>query len=567
MSRAKQYFHINSKLNLIAGSGGTIDNSGQIESAINAEHPESLANNSRSNSVVCFNQQLAQPVVATTAGTNTVVSGLDTEEVDSSPARDTRSSSFQSDSFASTPSITESQQSLTLNRINYEVVEQLVASAQDLNRSYNLQPGTNQLEQGMSSRLLMRERQQQSGECIPDFTQDAGLIPTASISAAPFADNEFVSPPNCNDVQGFFSDPSRMMHSPSPPQFLLVAEELFYNIKVYFEDSCQNMIFDDHGTLLNPNGAELHNDLCNEFDSYCFTATMFKGRELHVEFRHVLSKASALGEQILRAEHPRTLACFLEVFIHLIQTGLPDVASILRDFIKKMSEKVTRGGHPWGQICRLLGELDSEPLDQAMAQIWKCTTDTFESELGASSRLAVSVRLDYIKRVYGFKEYLEEERLLRDLLAQFDGIPRVPTPRVMLNLAHNLNRQGRHDEAEKMAVEVFSLLQQNKIYAKRIAERIECMKTVSHSQFSQGKALVAERTIREAIQMIVDQWGIQHSWVLEFMNVLEGWLQDWGREKDANTLRGEIEGLMGKDEIDEQLDGIQGLLIHPAGRN
>lgn len=180
MSRAKQYFHINSKLNLIAGSGGTIDYSGQIESAINAEHPESLANNSRSNSVVCFNQQLAQPVVATTAGTNNVVSRLDTEEVDSSPARDTRSSSFQSDSFASTPSITESQQSLTLNRINYEVVEQPVASAQDLNRSYNLQPGTNQLEQGMSSRLLMRERQQQSGECIPHFTQDAGLIPTAS---------------------------------------------------------------------------------------------------------------------------------------------------------------------------------------------------------------------------------------------------------------------------------------------------------------------------------------------------------------------------------------------------
>ncbi len=158
-----------------------------------------------------------------------------------------------------------------------------------------------------------------------------------------------------------------------------------------------------------------------------------------------------------------------------------------------MSEKVTRGGHPWGQICRLLGELDSEPLDLAMAQIWKCTTDTFESELGTSSRLAVSVRLDYIKRVY------EEERLLRDLLTQFDGIPGVPTPRVMLNLAHNLNRQRRHDEAEKMALEVFSLLQLNEIYAKRIAERIECMKIVSHSQFNQGKTLVAERTIRKAI--------------------------------------------------------------------
>ncbi len=53
-----------------------------------------------------------------------------------SPARDTRLSSFQSDSFASTPSTTKSQQSLTLNPINYEVVEQPVASAQDLNQSY-----------------------------------------------------------------------------------------------------------------------------------------------------------------------------------------------------------------------------------------------------------------------------------------------------------------------------------------------------------------------------------------------------------------------------------------------
>ena len=225
-----------------------------------------------------------------------------------------------------------------------------------------------------------------------------------------------------------------------------------------------------------------------------------------------------------------------------------------------MSEKVTRGGHPWGQICRLLGELDSEPLDLAMAQIWKCTTDTFESELGASSRLAVSVRLDYIKRVYGSKEYLEEERLLRDLLTQFDSIPRVPTPRVMLNLAHNLNRQQRHNEAEEIALEVFSLLELNEIYAKRIAERIECMKIISHSQFHQGKTEVAEWTMRKAIQMIVDQWGMEHSWVLEFMNVLEGWVRDWGREEDADALRRKIGGLMGQDKIDKQLDGIQGLL-------
>jgi hypothetical protein len=73
---------------------------------------------------------------------------------------------------------------------------------------------------------------------------------------------------------------------------------------------------------------------------------MLKEKGLHVEFRHTLSKAFALIEQILRAEHPQTLACFLEVFIHLIQTGLPKVTSSLYGFIKAMSTFVTRKGHP-----------------------------------------------------------------------------------------------------------------------------------------------------------------------------------------------------------------------------
>jgi hypothetical protein len=214
-----------------------------------------------------------------------------------------------------------------------------------------------------------------------------------------------------------------------------------------------------------------------------------------------------------------------------------------------MSAKVTRKGHPWGQICRLLGELDTESLDQAMAQIWKCSADIFDSELGSSSRFAVSVRLDYIKRVV--TDRLEEERLLRDLLAQFRDIPRLPTPRVMLNLAHNLNRQGLHDEAEETALQVLSLLQGHEIYAWRVVEIIESLKIISRSQFNQGKTLAAEQTMREAIRMIVDQWGIQYAWVPEFMNVLEGWLRIWGRKEDANTLRGEIEELMGRDEIDE----------------
>ena len=345
------------------------------------------------------------------------------------------------------------------------------------------------------------------------------------------------------------ADPSRVSHSPSPPQALLIPENLFRVIKVYFEDCCRKMVFDDNGILLSPDGAEFRNDLCTNFDSYCFTATMLKEKGSHVEFGRALSKASALVKDILRAEHPRTLACFFEVLIHLIQTGLPEVAFALRGFVKEMSAEVSRKENLWSRICRLLGELDPASLAHAMAQAWRCTTDVLDSVLGTSNRLAVSVRLDYIKRV--ITDHSEEERLLRDLLAQFGGAPRHPTPRLMLNLAHNLNRQGRHDEAEKVALEVSFVLQNYGIYVGRNAERIESLKVLSRSQFIQGKTLEAERTMREAIRMIVDHWGKRHSWALEFMNVLEGWLRSWGCEKDANTLRGEIEDLMGKDVINE----------------
>jgi predicted nucleic acid-binding protein len=66
--------------------------------------------------------------------------------------------------------------------------------------------------------------------------------------------------------------------------------------------------------------------------------------------------------------------------------------------------------------------------------------------------------------------------------------------------------------------------------------------------------------MRETMRMIVNQWKIQSSWVLEFMNVLKSWLEDWSREKNVNKLREEIEELMRKNEIDEQLDEIQDLL-------
>jgi hypothetical protein len=74
---------------------------------------------------------------------------------------------------------------------------------------------------------------------------------------------------------------------------------------------------------------------------------------------------------------------------------------------------------------------------------------------------------------------------------------------VILNLAHNLNRQRRYDEAEEIALEVTKLLRKHKMYAQRVVERIESLKIISHIQYEQGAPL-AEQTMRRAIQIVVD---------------------------------------------------------------
>lgn len=58
------------------------------------------------------------------------------------------------------------------------------------------------------------------------------------------------------------------------------------------------MILDNYGTFFTLNSTKLYNDLCNDFDSYCFIAIMLKEKGLYIEFCRALSKAFALIKQI-----------------------------------------------------------------------------------------------------------------------------------------------------------------------------------------------------------------------------------------------------------------------------
>lgn len=221
------------------------------------------------------------------------------------------------------------------------------------------------------------------------------------------------------------------------------------------------MIFDEDQILLRPDGTEFSNEMCSNFDSYCFTLTMSKDQPL---FAHrLLSRAKTLVPEIIRAQHPRTLACFLEVCIHLIQAGNSRVALSLLELVQRESRRIITTCHPWVHVCRLLGQVDLDTIEEALTQVWKCNVDTFGEHLGHFNRLAMAVRLDYMKRVYGITEPRIEEQLLCKLSARVSWAPRQSTPRVMLNLAHNMNRQGCYDRAKSLAQKILLFLE-NRVF-------------------------------------------------------------------------------------------------------
>lgn len=71
------------------------------------------------------------------------------------------------------------------NYINYEAFEQPVASPQDPNQSYNIQPETNQSDQELSTGLQLRQRHQQNEELVPYSTQHA-TVDTSALEAPYF---------------------------------------------------------------------------------------------------------------------------------------------------------------------------------------------------------------------------------------------------------------------------------------------------------------------------------------------------------------------------------------------
>ncbi|CZR63042.1 uncharacterized protein PAC_12939 [Phialocephala subalpina] len=361
-----------------------------------------------------------------------------------------------------------------------------------------------------------------------------------------------------NNMYNLLSPDPSIPRSPSAPQTLLIPEYLLLTIKTYVNGSFEKGTWftDENGlcTTVSPI-ADDNPDLVFQLESHCNTALQLLEDGFIVEFRRTISKAFGIVLDLFRSGDPQTLHSILSIFLLFRQKGRLDIVKMLRNYIYDIASGLYKQRHPWLDICRFVGRLEEGTFEEAVVRIWKCLLDAFEKAVGSFHCSCLDARLNFIRRVHGSVDPLQEERLLRGLLAQCNegesDTLKKQALMIIRELGLNLCSQERYIEAEKLGEAVLTRAEEQDWYV----EKTNAVKLIAWSQYFQDKRSLAENSLRQVVKMMVDGWGRSDPSALYNMIKLEGWLRNWGREEEANELKIEIDKVIGKDESNEELDG------------
>jgi hypothetical protein len=359
-----------------------------------------------------------------------------------------------------------------------------------------------------------------------------------------------------NDMYNPISVDEAIPPSLSAPQTLLVPERLFLAIKNYldggFERGCWITDAGGYCTALSTLSSG-DSDPDFDFRNHCKSACSLLDRsDLLVEFRRTLGKAFKCVETLIRVEHPRTLDSIINMMVLFKRTGRPEIAELLSSYVFNLSKTVWSREHLWNEIWRLIGMLEGELLEQVLIRSWRCTVDRFEKALGPFHISSLDNNLTFLCGAHIIDE--EAEPHVRRLLVQCESESSVPISHILFtkdNLGGNLLRQNRFAEAEQLLLDIVSQAEEKGLHD----QRSQSLGLLAQSQYYQNKRCLAEKNLRQAIQLSISKWGRTDPYALHLMLNLGAWLRKWGREDEADRLKAEIREGTGRDEIDEELDG------------
>lgn len=361
------------------------------------------------------------------------------------------------------------------------------------------------------------------------------------------------------DPDSLYSEtPSHIVcRSPSPPPVYHISEQLFGSIQRYYDGSFESGQWVSTGdVVVNISRGRAKGDIVpdlDEFSASCSAARALLKAKSFVEARRMLSTACALIRRILESQDPTALTNLFASFFNMAEDGYNEINDLFRRYISKMASVVVQRDHPWAVIWRLLAEVEHRDFDQILLQCWKCVDEALARNVGRFNTSAVLSYVEYKRAVLGRDNRVEEEIFLRKLLADCDLFhnyePHASQCRILYKLACSLKFQSRFSEQEAVALD---LAGRARLLGGEVEEQ-QGLLLASIAQHDLGKMTLAEETLRMFLASVEKSFGRTNPWAIQYAKMLESWLREWGREGDADVMKGDIEQRLIRHEVDSEV--------------
>jgi hypothetical protein len=344
--------------------------------------------------------------------------------------------------------------------------------------------------------------------------------------------------------------PPHIPASPRSPETLAVPERILANIRNYFLGSFEAGTWISRRSeilaCISTKKAGNSTALLKDFNDKSAAACRLLNKEFFMEAGLTLVSASAGMKDILLAEHPHTLACIFDAIDFFRRTGRPELAPLVLRQFADLAAVILPGLHPLGQICKQLIPLDSSQLEDVTIIARQGAIDCLGSVLGPMHYSTLLHRLQQIEAVQR-SDCKSAETALRALLRECESASEQHDRRslqTLVSLATQLSGQARDAEIEEIGRVIVA-------HAPHVNPR-DCSRHFSHHGFyfialaqrNQHKIELAEASLREALDVVVSNWGWQYSVALEILVVLETWLTEWGKYAEAAEVRDKIKGIV-----------------------
>ena len=252
----------------------------------------------------------------------------------------------------------------------------------------------------------------------------------------------------------------------------------------------------------------------------------------------LLRMAMSSIEHIVSAEHPTTLEILASILLRSIHClDALGVASIILKQFSAMSALILPKQHPFNQIFARLLRLDISHLKSTIIVTEVSQSDRFSRRLGRFNWITLGTQLMLMewKSMAGVARPTDSSLTL--LQAMELGLD-ASEPRLLFmraELAVHYLYEGSFIEAAKIAQSIIDLAIQNANVS--TLTHAKALRILSIAQYQLLMTTLAEQNIRQAIHIRAKHSGWEGGKVLDYISLLEHWLEEWARPDEAAEVR------------------------------